>query len=62
MWFLLMVMLSDSTASQKVTVLNTFEEEGKCRTERRRIGFAMAESYPHEANFKIVCKFRRTEV
>jgi hypothetical protein len=41
-----------------MTVLNTFATYEACKPERDRIGFEMAESYPYENDFRIVCEFR----
>jgi hypothetical protein len=40
------------------TVLNTFATYEDCLPERDRIGFEMAESYPMDNDFVIVCEFR----
>ena len=58
MWFLLMILLSTVPGANKVTVLNTFYTYEACQPERNRIGFAMAQSYPYENDFIIVCNFR----
>ena len=58
MWFLLMILLSTVHGANTVTVLNTFSTYEACQPERHRVGFAMAESYPYENNFIIVCNFR----
>ncbi len=58
MWFLLLILLATVPGANKVTVLNTFYTYEACQPERNRIGFAMAESYPYENDFIIVCNFR----
>jgi hypothetical protein len=57
-WFLLIVLLAPPSGIDRVTVLNTFETYEDCQPERNRIGFEMAESYPYENDFRIVCEFR----
>jgi len=52
MWVLLMVLLNSEQAYR----LNTFDTKEECQTERNRIGFDMAEAYPYERDFVIVCK------
>ncbi len=58
MWFLLIVLLAPPSGIDRVTVLNTFATYEDCQPERNRIGFEMAESYPYENDFRIVCEFR----
>ena len=58
MWFLLMILFATVPGTKTVTVLNTFATYEACQPERNRIGFAMAESYPYENDFIIVCNFR----
>jgi hypothetical protein len=58
MWFLLIVLLAPPAGIDHVTVLNTFATYEDCQPERNRIGFEMAESYPNENDFRIVCEFR----
>ena len=58
MWLLLIILLTPLPGIDGVTVLNTFATYEECQPERDRIGFEMAESYPHENNFRIVCEFR----
>jgi hypothetical protein len=58
MWFLLMVLLAPPSGIDRVKVLNTFATYEDCQPERNRIGFEMAESYPYENDFRIVCEFR----
>ena len=36
----------------------TYEQ---CLDERNRVGWEMAEAYPHEADFRIVCQCRNCE-
>lgn len=56
MWLLLMVLLSDVSGFDKIIKLQTFGTEEECQTERNRIGFEMAEAYPYERDFIIVCQ------
>lgn len=58
MWLLLMVLLTPTAGVSPATVLNTFATYEDCQPERNRIGFEMAESYPYENDFRIVCEFR----
>ena len=61
MWFLLIVLLAPPPGIDRVTVLNTFVTYEDCQPERNRIGFEMAESYPYDNDFRIVCEFRGTK-
>ena len=58
MWLLVIVLLAAPAGINRVTVLNTFPTYEDCRPERDRVGFAMAESYPQENNFRIECKLQ----
>jgi hypothetical protein len=58
MWFLLIVLLTPPVGVNRATVLNIFATYEDCQPERNRIGFEMAESYPYENEFRIVCEFR----
>lgn len=58
MWMLVIVLLAAPTGISSMTVLNTFATYEDCKPERDRIGFAMAESYPQESNFRIECALR----
>jgi hypothetical protein len=60
MWFLLIVLLTPPLGFDRATVLNSFETYEDCKPERDRIGFEMAENYPYENDFRIVCEFRET--
>jgi len=51
-----MVLLNVVPGLDKSTVLNTFSTVEECQSERDRIGFAMAEAYPYERDFVIVCQ------
>jgi len=57
MWFLLIVLLGSVPGVDRVTVLNTFPTYEACQPERNRVGFEMAEAYPGENDFRIVCEF-----
>ena len=57
MWLLLIIMLTVVPGIEQVTVLKTFDSYDTCKPERDRIGFEMAEAYPGENDFVIVCKF-----
>ena len=58
MWLLLIVLLYIVPGLDKSMVLNTFATPEECQIERNRIGFAMAEAYPYERDFVIVCQLR----
>ena len=62
MWFLMIILLAPPFGVDRATVLNTFATYEDCQPERNRIGFAMAESYPYESNFRIVCEFREEKL
>lgn len=59
MWVLLMVSLVLPGMSAK---LKTFDSYAACHVERNRIGFLMAESYPQEHDFNIICQRRKMRV
>ena len=61
MWLLLIVLLTPLPGNNRMTVLNTFATYEDCQPERNRIGFEMAESYPYESDFRIVCEFQKKE-
>jgi hypothetical protein len=61
MWLLLIVLLAPPPGIDRVTVLKTFATYEACQPERDRIGFEMAESYPYESDFRIVCEFRERQ-
>ena len=61
MWFLLIVLLAPPSGIDRVTVLETFATYEDCQPERNRIGFEMAESYPYDNDFRIVCEFREAK-
>jgi hypothetical protein len=51
-----MILLSDVPGLEREYLLNTFDTAEECQTERNRIGFEMAEAYPYENDFIIVCQ------
>lgn len=55
MWLLVLMLLVDVPGIARVTVLKTFETLEGCQTERNRIGFDMAASYPYERTFNVDC-------
>lgn len=55
MWLLLIILLSNVPALNKVTILQRYATEQDCQMERNRVGFAMAEAYPYERDFVIAC-------
>ena len=54
----MMVLQNVVPGFDKCTVLDAFATSEECRIERDRIGFAMAEAYPHERDFAIACQLR----
>ena len=62
MWLLLIILLTPPPGLSGATVLNSFTTYEECQPERNRIGFEMAESYPHENDFRIVCEFHENEI
>jgi hypothetical protein len=56
-----MILLAPPSGIDRVTILNTFVTYEDCKPERDRIGFEMAEHYPYESDFRIVCEFRDTQ-
>jgi len=58
MWILIIVLLvSEVPGLGKITtVLNTYATYQECQSERNRIGFEMAEAYPHDNDFVITCQ------
>lgn len=58
MWLLLIVLFTSLPGINRITVLESFATYEKCQQERNRVGFEMAESYPHENDFRIECEFR----
>ena len=61
MWLLLIILLTPPPGLSGATVLNSFTTYEECQPERNRIGFEMAERYPYESDFRIVCEFRDTQ-
>jgi hypothetical protein len=62
MFFLLMVLFGAVPGLDRVYVLNTFGTAEECQTERNRIGFEMAEAYPYDMDFIIVCELDKRKV
>ena len=56
MWFLLMILLFPLPS--RVIILNVYSNSMTCQQERDRVGFEMAEAYPFERDFIIVCSQR----
>ena len=56
MWLLLIVLLDVLPGMPTKAVLNTFATSEACQRERDRIGYEMAEAYPYERDFLIVCE------
>lgn len=57
-WLLLMVLVSPVPGLETNTLLNKFDVEADCRTEEKRIGRDMADSYPGDTSFRIECQER----
>lgn len=55
MWFLLIVFLQWPFQS---FVLERFANEEDCLDRRDQVGYDMAETYPYEADFVIVCRLK----
>ena len=53
MWMLLIVFVHLQEPDHTLATFPTFDA---CQLERNRIGFAMAEAYPYEADFRIECQ------
>jgi hypothetical protein len=59
MWLLMIVFLHLDWGT---TVLEHFETQQACLIERDRIGKEMAESYPDDHEFAIVCQLRTRKI
>jgi len=59
MWLLIMILLNDVQGVDKIVVLNTYATSQECQIERNRVGYEMAEAYPHERDFVIACRLNR---
>ena len=55
----MMVLLNPVSGMDRNYLLNTFDTVEECQAERNRIGFEMAEAYPYERDFIIVCEPKR---
>lgn len=55
MWLLMIMFLHLAGHDH---VINDFKTEEACIKERNRIGFEMAESYPWDHDFDVICIFR----
>lgn len=62
MWLLLIVLLAPPVGVNPVTVLKVYETQEECQKQRDHVGYEMAESYPYENDFLIVCQFYGKEV
>jgi hypothetical protein len=60
-WVLLMVFLTPSQDFDTAYLLNKFDTQDECRIERDRVGYDMAEAYPNDLSFRIVCREHETE-
>ena len=62
MWLLVMILLNDVPGlNNKIMVLNTYATSQECQIERNRVGYEMAEAYPHERDFVIACQLNRKQ-
>jgi len=61
-WVLLMVLLAPPGGFESSYFLNKFDNATDCQTERDRIGFQMAESYPDDLSFRIECREKPTPI
>ncbi len=59
MWFLIMVLLNTVPGLDRVTILHTYGSFQECQIERNRVGFEMAQAYPHDRDFVIDCQLNR---
>lgn len=57
MWLLVIVLLTAPAGISPMTVLNTFATYDDCQPERDRVGFEMADSYPNDHDFRVVCEY-----
>lgn len=60
MWLLLIIFMSPPIMTTQE--LNRYETQRECQMERDRIGYLMAEQYPSDADFVIVCLLKRQVV
>lgn len=58
MWILLIIMLAPNVSGQLMEELESFATEHECQTVRDQVGRDMADSYPNEADFRLVCWYR----
>jgi len=56
MWMLVIVLLNTVPGISTVTLLQTYPTSQECHSERDRIGYEMAETYPNERDFVIACR------
>ena len=59
MWLLIMLLLQDVPGIDRITVLNEFATEPACVLARNHVSVEMAEAYPHDHTFVILCWPRR---
>ncbi len=57
MWLLLIVLIAPPDGFSKKTLLEAYHTEQECMDNRNRVGWEMAEAYPQEPDFRIVCEF-----
>ena len=56
MWMLVIILLNTVPGISTVTALQTYPTSQECHSERDRIGYEMAETYPNERDFVIACR------
>ena len=58
MWVLLIVLLNIVPGLERSSVLEKYHTADECEVARDRVGLAMAEAYPYDHDFVIVCEYR----
>lgn len=56
MWMLVIILLNAAPGIPETTMLQTYDTSRECQSERNRVGFEMAEAYPHDRDFEITCR------
>jgi hypothetical protein len=62
MWLLVLLFLVPTPGHQSMQVLAQGLTQEECRTERNRVGFEMAASYPYDRDFVIECHLAKEAV
>ena len=58
-WCLILVLIAPPIGIIPMHVLNTFATQAECAPERDRVGFAMADAYPHDRSFTVECLYMK---